>query len=49
VKRFLKEAFKKVLSDRVFQEAIMGNLFYEDQTTRYKQITQQLKEICDAI
>ncbi len=49
VKRFLKEAFEKILGDSALQEAILGNLFYEEQTVRYERIISLLKEICDAI
>jgi hypothetical protein len=49
VKLFLMKAFENILKDNVIQEAIIGNLFYEDQTIRYKRIINLLKEICDAI
>lgn len=49
VKQFLKEACENILGDSVIQEAIIGNLFYEDQTLRYKRIIKLLEEISNAI
>jgi hypothetical protein len=49
VKLFLKKAFENILEDSVIQEAILGNLFYEDQTVRYERIINLLKETCYAI
>jgi predicted nucleotidyltransferase len=38
VKAYLLDCFRDILKDSVKQEAILGNLFYEDQENRYKKI-----------
>ncbi|MCH2236248.1 MAG: nucleotidyl transferase AbiEii/AbiGii toxin family protein [Crocinitomicaceae bacterium] len=45
VKTYLIECFKDILEDSAKQEAILGNLFYEDQDYRYKKIISLLTEI----
>ena len=45
VKPFLKEQFELILSDRVKQEAIEGNLFYETRDIRYMRIMESLREL----
>jgi len=45
VKKYLNECFLDILNDSVKQEAILGNLFYENQEYRFKKIMQLLKEI----
>lgn len=45
VQDFLKEAFQKILNITVLQEAIIANLFYENQMKRFDSIINQLKDI----
>lgn len=45
VKKYLINCFSEVLSDRVKQEAILGNLFYEDQERRYQKIISRITQI----
>ena len=45
VKKYLINCFSDVLSDRVKQEAILGNLFYEDQERRYQKIIKKITQI----
>ena len=45
VQLYLKEAFKSILENQVLQEAIIGNLFYEDQMKRFDKIIQTLNNI----
>lgn len=40
------ECFHDILRDPVKQEAILGNLFYEDREFRYQKIIGHLTEIC---
>jgi predicted nucleotidyltransferase len=49
VKAYLIKCFLDVLEDSVKQEAILGNLFYEDQDFRYKRILALLNEICNGV
>jgi hypothetical protein len=49
VKEYLINCFSDVLSDRVKQEAILGNLFYEDQERRHQRIIEKIKQICHGI
>ncbi len=49
VKEYLKNAFLQILSGRVLQEAIIANLYYEQQTARFNKIMITIKSICDAI
>lgn len=49
VRQFLKEAFENILASNVLQEAIIGNLFYEDQMARFEKIIKLLKEINSTI
>jgi len=46
VKRYLVECFTHILKDKLLQEAIIANLFYEQQIPRYNKIMATLKEIC---
>jgi predicted nucleotidyltransferase len=48
VKVYLMSCFSDVLSDSVKQEAILGNLFYEDQEHRHQKIVEKLKKICQS-
>lgn len=45
VKTFLKSEFESILTDRVKQEAIAGNLFYESRDERYIMMNDKLKQI----
>lgn len=45
VRNYLIECFSDVLSDGVKQEAILGNLFHEDQESRYQKIIKMITEI----
>jgi len=49
VQFFLKEAFGKILETPVLQEAIIGNLYYEDQMIRFDKIILSLKHITQDI
>ena len=49
VKTFIKDAFKRILTDALLQEAIICNLYHEDQMTRFKKITSKLQHITEAI
>lgn len=45
VQIFLKEAFHLILKNQSIQEAVIGNLYYEDQIKRFDKIVQKLKNI----
>lgn len=49
VKKFLVKCFEDMLTDGTKQEAILGNLFYEDQEIRFQKILKKLENICRAI
>jgi hypothetical protein len=49
VKNYLITCFHDILKDNVKQEAILCNLFYEEQEIRYEKIIQTLNEICYGI
>lgn len=49
VKKYLIECFQDILKDNVMQEAILGNLFYEEQELRFNKIIDKLKQICQSI
>ena len=49
VKQYLRDCFQDLLHDEVKQEAILANLFYEDQNLRFNKILNTLKQICDGI
>lgn len=49
VKKYLITSFEGMLSDNVKQEAILGNLFYEDQEGRFQKIIHKLNQICNVI
>jgi predicted nucleotidyltransferase len=42
VRQYLLHCFRDVLSDKIKQEAIIGNLFYEDQDRRYQKIIEKI-------
>src|SRR5690606_16028090 len=45
VKQYLIESFRKILQDDKLQEAIIGNLYFEDQMARFERIIEELKII----
>ncbi len=45
VKAYLIESFRKILQDDKLQEAIIGNLYFEDQMARFERIIEELKII----
>lgn len=49
VKKYLLTCFQDILEDKIKQEAILGNLFYEDQELRFNKIIAKLKQICHGI
>ena len=49
VKIYLKKVFLHILNDKILQEAVMGNLFYEQQLARFNKIMINLKEICNGL
>lgn len=49
VKKYLADCFKDILNDQVKQEAILGNLYFEDQELHFQKILRQLKETIDGI
>jgi predicted nucleotidyltransferase len=46
VKQYLRGCFQDIIDDQVKQEAILGNLFFEDQDLRFNKIMNTLKQIC---
>ena len=49
VKAYLQECFTEIINSDILQEAILGNLFYEEQKTRYPKIISDLKAITNGI
>jgi hypothetical protein len=49
VQLFLKDAFLAILQDDRQQEAIIGNLYYEEQMERFERIIGELKAIVQAL
>ena len=49
VKPFLKSEFESILLDKVKQEAILGNLFYENRDKRFEKIIEKLKSILKSL
>ena len=49
VKQYLTKCFSDILMDSTKQEAILGNLFYEEQDYRFNKIINQLKQVCHAL
>ncbi len=45
LKQYLKEAFQKTLDSKTLQEAIIGNLYHEDQIARFDKIMNLLIDI----
>ncbi len=49
VQTYLKHAFLKILNSPILQEAVIGNLFYENQMARFNKILNLLKEITNCL
>ncbi len=49
VKGYLLESFYDIINDPIKQEAILGNLFYEDQELHYNRIIDKLNSLCRGI
>ena len=47
VKHYLKDAFLKIVNDSLLQEAILGNIYFEEQELRFENIINQLKDIVE--
>jgi len=45
VKNFLKTEFEKIINDKIKQEAILGNLYYETSEERFEMIMVKIKDI----
>lgn len=46
---YLADQLQRILDDRVMQEAILGNLFYETREERYQRIIDSIKQIVNGI
>ncbi len=49
VQEYLKGAFLNILNDDLLQEAILGNIHYDEQEFRFEKIINQLKAIVNVI
>ncbi|MFA9388747.1 MAG: nucleotidyl transferase AbiEii/AbiGii toxin family protein [Prolixibacteraceae bacterium] len=49
LKSYLKEEFQNILDSEIMQEAILANLFYEEQDIRFNLIISKLKEMITLI
>jgi predicted nucleotidyltransferase len=49
VKAYLQECANEILNSDILQEAILGNLYYEEHTTRFSKVINDLKIISDGI
>ncbi|WMJ74166.1 hypothetical protein RCC89_13465 [Cytophagaceae bacterium ABcell3] len=49
VQIFLKTAFLEIINSDIMQEAIIGNLYYENQMVRFNKIIHELKEIAKGV
>jgi predicted nucleotidyltransferase len=49
VKEYLINCFRDILEDSIKQEAILGNLYYENQNYRFKKILDLLNLICHGL
>ncbi|MBD3223664.1 MAG: hypothetical protein GF313_02975 [Caldithrix sp.] len=49
VRPYLADQIQRILDDRVMQEAILGNLFYETRRERYQRIIKSIKQILNGI
>ena len=45
VKQYLSESFNRILKESRLQEAVIGNLYFENQEARYQKIIKKLKAI----
>lgn len=45
VKQYLSESFNQILRENRLQEAVIGNLYFENQEARYQRIIKELKAI----
>ncbi len=46
---YLADQFQSILDDRVMQEAIFGNLYYEIRRERYERIIESIKQVVNGI
>lgn len=49
VRSYLADQLQRILDDRVMQEAILSNLFYETREGRYQRILESIKQIVNGI
>ncbi|MDT0690329.1 nucleotidyl transferase AbiEii/AbiGii toxin family protein [Salegentibacter sp. F188] len=49
VQKYLVESFQKILENKRLQEAIIGNLYFEDRLARFERIMQELKATVNGI
>ncbi|WP_416446596.1 hypothetical protein ACH3O9_00880 [Leeuwenhoekiella sp. A16] len=49
VQKYLKEQFETILEKDTLQEAIIGNLYYEEQQTRFDRIISEIKNLVNSI
>ena len=49
VKEYLRGCFQDIIDDPRKQEAILGNLYHEDQDLRFNKIMTTLKNICNRL
>lgn len=49
VKQYLQACFQDILYDKVKQEAILCNLYYEDQELRFRKIITELNIVCNSV
>ena len=49
VKTYLISCFKNVISSKTMQEAIIGNLYYEDQRARFDHVMTLMKQTVDGV
>lgn len=49
VRPYLKEQLENILNNRLIQEAILGNLFYETREERNKRIMDSIQQIVDGL
>ena len=49
VQKYLKEQLETILEKDNLQEAIIGNLYYEEQQTRFNRIISEIKNLVNSI
>lgn len=49
VQKYLKERFDSILEKDNLQEAIIGNLYYEEQQTRFQRIISEIENLVNSI